>query len=98
MNRLVTIAVIGVALAAAIAPAAALAATGPDLRGTAASTCSALGHRITSRVGVSCTTAKRVFTRYLDGFASRSWSCSRSRHSCNGSGLSIDEYRYFRFS
>jgi hypothetical protein len=98
MNRLMTVAVVGLALAATTMPAAALAVTGPDLRGTAASTCSARGHRITGRVGVSCMTAKRVFTHYLDGFASRGWSCSRSRHSCNGSGLSIDEYRYFRFS
>lgn len=97
MNRLVTI-VVGLALAATAVPAAALAATGPDIRGATASTCSARGHRITGRAGVSCTTAKRVFTRYLDGFPSRGWSCSRSRHSCNGSGLSIDEYRYFRFS
>lgn len=64
---------------------------------TAASTCATNGYRITARAGVSCTTAKRVLRNYLNRSSTSGWSCSRSRRECSGSGLSIDEYRYFRF-
>ena len=62
----------------------------------AASACSTSGAVIYNRVGISCTKAKRVLSRYLAGLNPGSgWSCTRRQ--CSGSGLSIDEYRMFSF-
>lgn len=72
-----------------------LASTIPEV--AVASTCATNGYRISARTGVSCTTAKRVLRNYINRSSTKGWSCSRSRRECNGSGLSIDEYRYFRF-
>lgn len=76
------------------APVAVLATSAPEV--AVASTCATNGYRISARTGVSCTTAKRVLRNYLNRSSTKGWSCSRSRRECNGSGLSIDEYRYFQ--
>lgn len=62
------------------------------------SACRTAGHSIYQREGVSCKKAKRVLHRYLSGSSTHGWSCSRYRRRCDGSGISIDSYRSFRWT
>lgn len=62
-----------------------------------AAACSVSGRHIYQRAGVSCSTSRRVLSRYFTGDSTKGWSCNRRDRQCNGSGLSIDSYRAFRW-
>lgn len=69
----------------------------PPQSATAAAACKAHSYVIYGRYGVSCSKARKVLTRFLDGVPVSGWTCTRKRKRCDGSGLSIDEFRGFRF-
>lgn len=95
-RRAISLVVLLVLLTGAL-QASANATSSPPVA-AAASRCATSTVVIYGRYGVSCTKAKQVVRRFLAGGGTPSgWSCSLRRRQCNGSGLSIDEYRGFNW-